>query len=73
MQNPPERPPRSRPGALPWIVLGLEALLFVAAILVFRRYWLMLPVPYRIAGIAALSLVGAIGLFRATRLALKRS
>ncbi|HYE33559.1 MAG TPA: hypothetical protein VEH27_19210 [Methylomirabilota bacterium] len=49
---------------LAWAITILEGLLWLAALLVFIRYWPMLPVKYRVAGICGLVISGAIGLFR---------
>jgi hypothetical protein len=72
MKRSPEVGSGARSAKLAWVVLILEAALFLGAVLVFSRYWIMLPIRYRVMGVIGLAVVGLIGVIRVGRLALKR-
>jgi hypothetical protein len=78
----PQINPRTSPSArskngrhrlkIAWAITIAEFILFAGAVAVFHEYWMMLPVPYRIAGVAGLALIAALGIFRLARLYVKR-
>lgn len=55
---------RTRALRIAWAVTIAEGLLWLGCLIVFRIYWLMLPVKYRWYGIVGLAVSGAIGILR---------
>ena len=53
--------------SLAWAITIGDAILWGALVWVFADYWMMLPVRYRLWGIAILASLAAVGLFRLFR------
>jgi hypothetical protein len=63
--QPGQEPEKKRVSSkIVWVAPLLEALLIGAAIYIFADYWIMLPVRYRVMGIAGLGLAIAVFVYR---------
>ena len=65
-EEPKAKPPKARlPSAkIAWAVTIAEGFLWFAALFAFSKYWIMLPVKYRVYGVTGLTLTGLVGILR---------